>query len=181
MNFFKNILFRTTFFILASAILSAFAFAQENANELIPFELEGLDEKTYTDSDFSNTALIILLADGPASKYNYRYVWSQPINEFIADKNLEGKVQFLRALDLAEIPRLMRGTMKKQILSRRDLYRNIALLDWEGKFSEAYQLNKNILHVLIFDSTQKLTYHSELKEFNEGSLGEIREKLEGLQ
>lgn len=155
------------FFLLHLAI------SQESA--MISFKLKDQFNNSYTEKDFMNHVVIIVGSDKEGSQYNER--WSLAIYDSLIKKNLVDSVRFLPVADLRGIPFFVKSLVRSKF--PKEKYRWI-LLDWQGRFAEAYNFTPNASNIIILDKDFKVNYRTFAYEIEKEKLQAIWLKLVSL-
>ena len=132
---------RIQFFIL---ILASAVFTQDST--LIEFNMEDQFKGKYTHSQFLGKVLIVVGSDREGSQYNES--WGRAIYDSLIAIQLGDSITFLAVANVGGVPRLFRGYVRGKF--PKNGHRPV-LLDWAGKFADAYQYQSGCTNILLFN------------------------------
>lgn len=169
---------------LVIGLLIGFVVFETNAEDvqdtkpirLIEFSMPDQFEKVHTHEELLGEPVLVLATEGASQKATQ--AWLDAIKAaFEADDDAE-MVRVMPAPQLASIPELARGTIRKVIVLRDEPW---MLLDWENRFSEAYGLKKGDAKFLVFDGEGVLMRKITGKTVDAGVVAEVVEELKVLE
>lgn len=138
-------------------------FAQEKQEKLITFKMEDQFENMYSSDDYKGKMVIVITSDREGSDYNK--VWGKTLNDSLtANKKKLGTIPILAVANLEAVPYLMRSIVQSFF---PDNPKNKIIMDWEGKFAQAYNVAAAKSNILLFDKEHKLITHLKVTTFNQ--------------
>jgi hypothetical protein len=140
---------------------------------LIPFELEDYQKNIYSNAIWGESNILMFLSNREGTKYNDGYVWTTPVTEFIRESGLAEKTVVVSVADVRGVPRLAQGFVRKLFEPDESDPVGLTLLDWEGEFFAAYDLDADGYHLLVFDREHRLVFQDVVLEFDRGQLHTI--------
>jgi hypothetical protein len=135
---------------------------------LIEFEIEDQFERERKDSEFRETPLVVVAAGRKGREFTAP--WGDSVREALARQLEAGQIAVLPVADLRGVP----GFMKKRVRGRfPEQDERWVLMDWKGKFAQAYDLDEEAVSMLLFDSGGALITRTTVREVNEAQLQHI--------
>jgi len=164
--------------ILAAALLLAPAFAHAAAGEaappgsLIDFVLEDQFEHGYTPETFAGRGLLILASDRGGAKFNPG--WGDALRQALTAAGLRQAVEIVGVSDLRAVPGFLRGFVRGKFPDEPERW---VLMDWEGIFAEAYDLEPKACNILLFDGAGRLLFLGHGREVDPATVDAVVEAL----
>ena len=114
--------------------------------ELIEFEIEDQFKEKHTHDEILGQTTMFVWADRKGSEYTE--AWTEAPDEAFADVAVRSKT----VAHVKGVPGWIPG-LKGKIRGRfSDDPQEWALMDWDGKFVEAYDITEDTVNVLVFDA-----------------------------
>lgn len=161
-QYIQSIIFVITLVVLAPGP----GIAQDST--LISFKLEDQFERPYTDQDFRNRILVVIGADKDGSQY--AGLWGEAINETLSQQPNDKQITLIGLSDLRGVPFFLKGYVRGKF-PKEDA--GWMLMDWKGRFADAYQFEQECSNILIFDQQSRLIYQASVTAMDEEHLAEI--------
>lgn len=140
------------------------------------FEMEDQYGKKHTHEELRGKIFMVMGADKAGS--GYTETWTIAIQDGLKEREDAEPVELVPAPQLGDVPKLLRGTVKKFIAkdSKRWL-----LFDWESKFTKAYSLKPGTANILLFDAKGNLVRKISKTKVDPKIVEEIVEEVAKLQ
>jgi hypothetical protein len=143
---------------------------------LIPFQMEDQFKQPYTDSAFRGVTLVVLVANKGGSKYSR--LWSPALRDSLLSWSLADDVKLLGVADMAGVPFFLKGLVRGKLPKDP---KDWMLLDWKGRFADAYACEDDTCNVLIFDAQSRLRHRLEVGAVTSAELDSIRSLVVALR
>lgn len=141
----------------------------QEADSLISFSIEDQFDVVHQRSDYAGKIVIVFGSDRDGSSYNDD--WAEPIADSLKASGLFEQVGFIGLADLGSVPYLMRSFVRSMMPA--DKNQHPILLDWQGKFSKAYNFRESHSNMIIFDQAFNKLTQKALKKVQQDTLLEI--------
>ena len=160
-------------FVVIALFLPLISTASQST--LIDFAIEDQFGRVRTNDEFENK-VVILVGSGRASSENNEK-WGNAIGAWMDDQEVfdTTRVIFIPHADLSAVPKMLRP-VARTFFPKKDSTR-WALLDWEGKLTDAYDYVADKSNILIFDKNHHLQLHIAGTEPEEEKLARIYQTL----
>ena len=129
------------FLLLAIPVLAEVAPAP-----LIDFRIKDQFGKLHTSGSFQNSVAIVVSGDKKGSTFIKE--WSPVLADSLAAEVKSFRVKFIPHAHLKGVPFFMKGTIKGKFPKEPDKW---VLMDWDGEFDKAYELEENHCSIVVFD------------------------------
>ncbi|MEZ4747113.1 MAG: hypothetical protein R3C41_13655 [Calditrichia bacterium] len=162
-------------FTLIFTILLGFLplFSQSNsdssATALIEFEMKDQFNREYTHESWGDSIIVVFGSDRDGSEFNR--IWGEAIQDSLKNEPGFDKVRYVAVADLRGVPFFLKGLVKG--FFPKENRKMWILLDWKGRFAEAYHFVKGKSNILIFNRRQQMMRHFAVTEMNPEQLPEI--------
>ncbi len=145
---------------------------------LIDFEIKDQFGRIRTDDEFENKVVILVGSGRASSKNNEK--WGSAIGAWMDEQEVfdTTRVIFVPHADLSAVPKMLRP-VARTFFPKKDSTR-WALLDWEGKLTDAYDYVPDKSNILIFDKNHQLQLHVSGAEPEDEKLEQIYQTLAEL-
>ena len=163
--------------LIATGWLFALLRVQAAETSLIPFELEGHDKQTYTASSWAGRPLLVFVSTREAAAHNAGRAWSGPVTAAVTGHAADAVAIRVGTLP-HDVPRLFASMVRNALEPASDDPIRIALLDWEGRFAQHYELDDESYNVLLFDRDGELVYRVALRDFAQEKLDIVLRDIE---
>ena len=133
--------------LLVALLIPCPVAAAADCIELIEFEIEDQFKEKHTENELLGDTVVLVWADRKGA--DFLDAWNQALEEALAGRDVQRR-------DLAHVkgvPGWIPG-LKGRIRGRfSEDPAEWALLDWDGKFAEAYEHSEDTVNVFVFDGT----------------------------
>ena len=119
--------------------------------QLISFRIEDQFDRLHTDRRYRGSAVLVSWADRKGS--DYLDDWNGALGDSLAAEVRVYRVRLLNVAHVKGAPFFVKGKIKSAL--RRD-HAQPVLMDWGGKFAEAYACTPDHCNLLIFDRSGQL-------------------------
>jgi hypothetical protein len=153
-------------FLFFTCLIPAAVFSQSDL--LIPFELEDQFKRVHSNENFHGRMIVLIASHGGGSKYNND--WGRAIEGGIENETIKEGITWLPVADLSNVPFFLKGFVRGFFPDDKDEW---VLMDWEGKFDEAYTFEKDKSNILIFNFEGRLVYQNTGTEVDHSKLYDI--------
>jgi hypothetical protein len=162
---------------LAGLVLAVAFSAPVRAVEvgLIDFSMKDQFDREYRDADFRGEIVCLIGSDKDGSRFNR--LWSQAIADSIAPGDQEAPYKVLPVAHLKGVPFFLKGFIKGKFPKDEKTW---ILMDWKGRFTEAYSFAPGESNILVFDREGKRVLRVHGKEPDGERLTLVVEKLRRL-
>jgi hypothetical protein len=143
---------------------------------LIPFAMEDQFKQAHADSSFRGFTLVVLVANKGGSKYSR--LWSPALRDSLLSWSLADDVKLLGVADMAGVPFFIKGLVRGKLPKNP---KDWMLLDWKGRFADAYACTDDTCNVLIFDAQSQLKHRLEVGAVTTAQLDSIRSLVVALR
>lgn len=151
-------------------LVSIIAYAQDST--LIEFNLKDQFDREYTHESWKDSVIVLIGSDKDGSAYNQ--IWGEAIHDTL--EGIEGNraIKFVGLSDLRGVPFFLKGYVRGKFPTDRNSW---VLMDWKGRFPKTYDFQSKSCNILIFDQNRMLIYRTAVREFSQGELTIIIDKL----
>jgi hypothetical protein len=156
-----------------AACFAAAADAQQV--EMIDFEIEDQLEQEHTKSDLLGTSTVVLCGDRHGSKFID--AWYDTLKATIEGHPEIKGTKIVELATLKGVPFFVKGKVKNSFPKNPD---RPVLLDWKGKFAKAYDLEKDVCSILLFDARGRLVHREYVTEVDPEVLSGLSRRLMGM-
>lgn len=157
---------------VATAALFAGALApspcRAGESTLIGFEIADQFDRPHRDADFRGRLLLLVNSDRKGSRY--QGAWVRELRALIAERGAAETVRLVEAADLRGVPFFVKGSVKRKFPSDE---RQWVLMDWKGRFAQAYDFEPDVCSVLLFDRGGELLHRAAGQDPDRKALAEI--------
>lgn len=152
--------------------VSLAAVSEEKEVRLVKFSMQDQFEKIHTEKELLGKPVMVLATEGASQKATQ--AWLDAIKAAFEEDDEAEMIRVMPAPQLASIPELGRGPVRKIIVMRKEPW---MLLDWENKFSATYGLKKGGANILIFDAKGVLMRKITAKTVDAGVVRKLLEDV----
>ena len=147
--------------------------AQEGT--LISFKIKDQFGRVYTDEDYRGRVVVVIAGGREGRKYSR--LWTRAIKDSLEDESGFDDIRFLRLANMRGVPPFMREMVRGKLPKEKEKW---VLLDWKGEFAEAYQFEKGVSNIFVFDRHGVLVHQTHGREPAPAELGPLLATLETL-
>lgn len=151
-------------------LLSTAIFPQDST--LIDFKIKDQFGRTYTADSWPDSIIVIIGSDRKGSEFSG--TWSGAIKDSLKNEPGFDRVKFVGLSDLRGVPFFLKGYVRGKFPKEPD---NWVLMDWKGRFPEAYQFKEDHCNILIFDAHRQLIHQTAGTTLNLEKLKNITNSL----
>ncbi len=156
------------------ALCVAFISSSSPAQPLISFSIEDQFGRRYTEKTWSTKILLVFASDRDGSQYNN--LWAGAISDSL-EQDQRTSVAFAGVSNLGSVPFFLKGYVRGKF--PKDTSERV-LMDWEGVFAEAYQLEDGVCNILLFDRAGMLSARAAVTQFDPKEYDRIMRGLRSL-
>jgi len=150
--------------LLAAMALSAAA----QPPPLIEFELEDQFEAEHSDAEVRDVVAVVIAAGRKGREHTTP--WGDAVRERLAEQLAGGAVAVVPVADLRGVPGFLKGRIRGRFPQEAGRW---VLMDWKGRFAEAYALEEEAVSLLLFDAGGTLVTRLSAGPVNEASLAHL--------
>ncbi len=157
--------------VAAAAVASLTAVAAAGAQPettLIDFSFEDQFGRTYTHESWPGRGLIVVAGDRKGSQFTSR--WSGALRTGLEERGRGDAYRIVGLSHLDSVPRLLRRMILKKFPQDEESW---VLLDWNGRFADAYGFEKDSCNVWAFSAEGELLVSRAATELDPEALEEM--------
>ena len=129
---------------------------------LIDFKINDQFDREYLGEDYRGSITLLVGSGREASEHNER--WGEAIRGSFEEGPEIERVKVLRFAHLTGVPFFLKDIIKAGFPKDRDAW---VLLDWKGRFCEAYDLDPQMSNILVFAPDGRLVHQAAGLELDE--------------
>ena len=161
--------------VVASCLLTAPPPTRASEPRFIEFAIEDQFDREHTDSDFRNRVTLVLGGDRKGSRY--RGLWENAIRDSLRARGRLGQVALCPVADVRGVPFFMKGFVKGKFPKDEESW---VLLDWKGRFAQAYDFESDRCNLALFDADGALVHQAAEEDPRPAELDELLGAIDAL-
>lgn len=158
-----------TLLLLAALVLPAAG----QPPQLIEYELEDQFEAEHSDAEVRDVVAVVIAAGRKGREHTTP--WGDAVRERLGERIASGLVAVVPVADLRGVPGFLKGRIRGRFPEENGRW---VLMDWKGRFAEAYALEEEAVSLLLFDAGGALVTRLSAGAVNEASLEHLAALVE---
>lgn len=158
--------------LLAGLLILSAACVQAAERSLIDFEIEDQFEAEHSRAGFLGRPLLIIGSNRDGSAFNR--LWSAQIKDSLAARGLAGRVTQIGLADMRGVPFFLKGFVRGKFPKEEA---GPILMDWKGRFPQAYDFMPGESNLLVFDAEGGLQVRHHGKEPDDAGLARVLDAI----
>lgn len=148
--------------LLALTLAAAAAATAAQPPSLIEYEIEDQFERQHRDEELRGRVAVVIAAGRKGREFTSP--WGDAVRSRLAGPVESGSVAVLPVADLRGVPGFMKGRVRGRFPEEPERW---ILMDWGGRFAEAYDLDEESVSLLLFGADGALVTRMSGREVNE--------------
>lgn len=129
---------------------------------LIEYEIEDQFEQGHRDGELRDRVAVVIAAGRKGREF--ATPWGDAVRARLAGPLAAGRVAVLPVADLRGVPGFMKGRVRGRFPEEPERW---ILMDWDGRFAEAYELDEESVSLLLFGADGALITRMSAREVNQ--------------
>lgn len=136
---------------------------------LIDYEMESQFEAVHTAAEVRDRVVVVIAAGRKGR--DHTAAWGDAVRERLAGPLSSGTAAVVPVADLRGVPGFLKGRIRGRFPEEPERW---VLMDWEGRFAEAYDLDEEAVSLLLFASDGALVTRMSTREVNEALVAHLQ-------
>jgi hypothetical protein len=144
-------------------------------SKLIRFQIKDQFDRVHSEEALKSRVVLVLCGDREGSRY--QGLWGDRIRDSLRVRDRLSSVLLLDVADLRGVPFFIKGSVKRKFPREKAAW---VLLDWKGRFAQAYSFQADSLNLALFDQTGTLVYQVGVQELDPVELEVLMSRIAQL-
>ena len=149
--------------------------SRSGSGELIEFRIQDQFDRIHTDAELRGRIVLIFGTDKNGSRFGG--AWAEALRKSLSSRVSSDAVAWVDIADLRGVPFFVKGSVKKKFPREIE---NWVLLDWQGTFAKAYELEQDVCNILLFDRDGRVVRRTGQTEVDPEVVSELSQTIEQL-
>jgi hypothetical protein len=142
---------------------------------LIDFEIQDQFHRVHRTTDYVGRVLVVVGSGKGGREFNTP--WGHAIHDSLSAELERADVVFIPVADVRGVPFFLKGRVRRKFPREN---RKWALVDWKGRFAQAYDWNPKACNVLVFGRDGSLVYQMYGRELESKKLQAVINSIRNL-